>query len=297
MQQHTNAAPDVYQIVTNRIIEHLEAGTIPWQKPWVEAGLPSNLITKKPYRGINVFLLASLDYEKNLFLTWQQIQDCGGKVKKGEKGHVIIFYKKMVKKDQESEEQTEEPKTTSVPLLRYYKVFNIAQCDNLPSSLIPEMNPDLISPLRHCKLIMDTMPNPPRIQHKEAKAYYVPDEDYINMPKLNKFKTSEAYYGVLFHELIHSTGHSSRLNRKEVTGKIEFGTKEYSLEELTGEIGAAFLKSFTGIVDDEHTNSAAYIKGWLTVLQNDKRFIFYASSRAQLAVDYIFATIEEKASS
>ncbi len=292
MQQQTTTAPDVYQMVTDRIIELLEAGTVPWKKPWVGAGLPCNVISRKFYKGINVFLLASLDYEKNLFLTWQQVQECKGKVKKGEKGHVIIFYKKLIKET--DQEQPDAPQPKQVPLLRYYKVFNVAQCENLPESIVPVLEPDLISPLRQCEELMGGIPNPPRIQHKGAEAYYQPDEDYINMPKLNKFSSSESYYGVLFHELIHSTGHQSRLNRKEVSGKIEYGSEGYSLEELTGEIGAAYLKSFTGIVDDSLTNSAAYISGWLKVLKNDKRFIFYASSRAQHAVDYILNRIDNK---
>ncbi len=284
MQLQTSTAIDVYQIVTDRIVELLEAGTVPWKKPWAETGLPENLITHKPYRGINVFLLSSLDYEKNLFLTWQQVQEIGGKVTKGEKGHIIIFYKKLVKENGESGEA---PKEKQVPLLRYYKVFNVAQCENIPISMIPESSAEIILPIHRCEEIIEAIPNPPNIQHKEAKAYYSPEQDYINMPNLNKFKKSEDYYGVLFHELIHSTGHKSRLNRKEVTGKILFGTKDYSIEELTGEIGAAFLKSFAGIIDDNLKNSAAYIDGWLKVLKNDKRFIFYASSRAQQAVDYI----------
>lgn len=287
MQQQTSTTIDVYQTVTDRIIELLEAGTVPWKKPWTEAGLPANLITRNPYKGINVFLLSSLDYEKNLFLTWQQVQEIGGKVTKGEKGHLIIFYKKLVKENGEGSEAGETPKEKQVSLLRYYKVFNVAQCQNIPLEMIPENSAEIILPIHRCEEIIKAIPNPPNIQHKEAKAYYAPVEDYINMPKLNKFKKSEDYYGVLFHELIHSTGHKSRLNRKEVTGNIEFGTKDYSMEELTGEIGAAFLKSFAGIVDDNLKNSAAYIDGWLKVLKNDKRFIFYASSRAQQAVDYI----------
>ena len=294
MSEQTTTTFDVYQIVTDRIIELLEAGTTPWKKPWVDAGLPCNLITRKPSRGINVFLLSSLEYEKNLFLTWQQVQECGGKVLKGEKGHVIIFYKKLVKENDETEDSGESHKTKQVSLLRYYKVFNIAQCENIPESLIPEIGSKLLHPLQQCEEIMKHVPNPSRIQHKESEAYYHPELDYINMPRLKNFKSSEGYYGTLFHELIHSTGHKSRLNRKEVSGKIEFGTKDYSLEELTGEIGAAYLKSFAGIVDDDLKNSAAYINGWLEVLKKDKRFIFYASSRAQHAVDYILNRIENK---
>ena len=131
------------------------------------------------------------------------------------------------------------------------------------------------------------MPNPPRIQFKGREAYYHPKEDYINLPPFKSFISTDAYYSVLFHELIHSTGNEQRLNRKEVAEKIVFGSEDYSLEELTAEIGACFLKSFSGIPGNDMSQNAAYIQNWLTVLRNDKRFILKASSRAQKATEYI----------
>ena len=138
------------------------------------------------------------------------------------------------------------------------------------------------------------MPLCPKITNKGDEAFYDPIEDIVQLPAKKQFKKKEGYYATLMHELVHSTGHQSRLNRKEVTGKIEYGTENYSIEELTGEIGAAYLKSFAGIVDDDHQNSASYISGWLKVLKNNNHFIFYASSRAQRAVDFILNRNEVK---
>jgi antirestriction protein ArdC len=131
------------------------------------------------------------------------------------------------------------------------------------------------------------MKDAPKIVHKHQEAYYSPKDDYINMPKIKSFVSSESYYGTLFHELIHSTGHESRLNRKEVAQNPAFGSEMYSLEELVAEIGGCYLKSYTGIPIEELQNSAAYIKGWLDVFKGDRRFIMKASSRSQLAVEYV----------
>ncbi|MFP5041628.1 ArdC family protein [Parasediminibacterium sp. JCM 36343] len=287
---------DAYQAVTDRIIELLEAGTVPWQKPWVEAGLPCNAESRKPYNGINVFLLACLGYEKNLFLTWQQIQQSGGKVKRGEKGHIIVFYKKIQKKDEgkENEDANETKKSKTKGFLRYYKVFNVAQCDNLPEKFTIEAMAEPFSPIEQCESVINAMPQCPKITVKGEKAFYDPLADSIQMPTKKLFPKPESYYATLYHELVHSTGHQSRLNRKEVAEKIDFGSESYSLEELVGEIGAAYLQSFTGIVNDSHKNSAAYISSWLEVLKKDKHFIFTASRRAQHAVDFILNRIEAK---
>ena len=272
---------DVYSIVTSRIITQLEAGTVPWQKPWTNAGMPQNLITHNPYRGINTWMLSSLGYEKNLFLTWHQIQELGASVNRGEKAHMVVFWKTL-QKDTEAPED----KPKKIPLLRYYWVFNVAQCAKIPEALIPVIErPN--APIQSCEDIIKSMPLCPKIQHKDHEAYYHPIADFINMPKRKLFVNSEAYYGVLFHELTHSTGHSSRLNRKELVGSTGFGSEPYSMEELTAEIGACFLKSHTGIITEDLVNSSAYIKGWLEQLKGDKRFIFLASSAAQKAVDFI----------
>jgi antirestriction protein ArdC len=282
---------DVYEMVNNRIIDLLTAGTVPWQKPWTEAGVPMNLVSKRPYRGINLWLLLSLNYERNLFLTWDQLKKVGGSVNKDEHGHIVVFWKN-VKKQPEGADGNGNPKT--VPMLRYYKVFNISQCRDVPLDLVPELVKDEVSPIDECEAVIANMPNCPMIKHKEQKAFYHIVEDYINMPKKKSFKTIEAYYSTFFHELVHSTGAEKRLGRKTITEMAEFGSEPYSIEELIAELGAAYLCSFTGILDKELQNSVAYINGWLEKLRGDKRFIVSASGQAQRAVDLILGRKENE---
>jgi len=270
---------DVYSIVTDRIIEQLEHQIIPWRKPWTDAGHPQNLLTKRPYTGINTWMLASLGYAQNYFLTWRQLKAVGGSVLKGETGHVVVFWKKL------PQEQSEEEKPKLI--LRYYKVFNIAQCDHLPEVLTIPYLPHTISQIGACDEIIEHMPNCPLIKHKKQQAFYDLTNDCINLPKQGLFSSAESYYCTLFHELIHSTGHKSRLNRKEIVEPNKFGSDLYSIEELTAEIGACYLNSVAGIVNKEFDNSVAYIQGWIDVLRNDKKLILYASGQAQKATDYI----------
>jgi antirestriction protein ArdC len=291
-QNTTSAKLDVYEMVTNRIIELLEAGTVPWQKPWTEAGVPMNLISKRPYRGINLWLLLSLNYERNLFLTWDQLKKIGGSVNKDQHGHIVVFWKNVKKQPEELDGQGN-PKT--VPMLRYYKVFNIEQCRDIPMDLIPKLIKGEIEPILECEAIINTMPDCPVIKHKENKAFYHIVEDYINMPKKKSFKYMEAYYSTFFHELVHSTGAEKRLGRKSITEMHEFGSEPYSIEELIAELGAAYLNSFTGILEKGIENSVAYLQGWLEKLKNDKRFIISASGQAQKAVDFILGRKENEA--
>ncbi|MEO8886655.1 MAG: zincin-like metallopeptidase domain-containing protein [Mucilaginibacter sp.] len=274
---------DVYQIITNRIVEQLEQQVVPWRKPWTEAGHPQNLLTKLPYRGINTWMLASLGYAQNYFLTMKQVNAVGGSVRKGEKGHLLVFWKKLPEEQPKDGQEEQRPKS----VLRYYYVFNIAQCDHLPEVFSIPYPVHSISQIGACEEIIERMPNCPVIKHGKNAAYYDPTKDYINMPKQGSFATSESYYCTLFHELIHCTGHQSRLNRKEIAETNKYGSEKYGIEELTAEIGACYLNSIAGIVNKEFDNSVAYIKGWIDLLNNDKRVIVYASGQAQKATDYI----------
>lgn len=277
----TKKSLDVYAIVTDRIIEHLEKGVVPWRKPWTEAGLPKNLITGKQYRGINVWLLASLNYEQNYFLTFKQAKELGGSVKKGEKSQEVIFWKQIEREKRETGE------TERIPFLRYYNVFNIAQCEGIPKEKLPQVIERKNDPIKSCEEIIEKMPKRPEIRHKEHRAYYHPVNDYVNMPKAETFIDSGSYYGALFHELVHCTGHKERLCRKEITERNTFGSKPYAIEELTAEMGSCYLKSYAGIPIENLDNSAAYIQGWLEKLKKDKKFIVYASAQAQKATDFI----------
>jgi len=284
--ESTSPTRDVFALVTDRIIDQLEKGTVPWKKPWTSAGMPTNLITGNAYRGVNVWLLNSLEYEHNLFLTFNQAKDLGGSVRKDEKAHLVVFWKWL---DQKSESPiiTGRP-IKKVPFLRYYYVFNIAQCTNLPEDCIPLEEPARKNnPIQLCEEIVEMMPHLPDIRHRGDEAYYQPLFDFINMPPMERFLNSETYYSTLFHELIHSTGHHSRLNRKELQTATPNDFEAYSLEELTAEIGACYLSSYAGIDGWDFGNHVAYIEGWLKRLKSDRKCIVYASAQAQRATDYI----------
>ncbi len=271
---------DVYAVVTNRIIELLEQGVVPWKKMWSESGQPQNMVTQKPYHGVNVLLLNSLNFPTNFFLTFRQITELGAKVRRDEKGIPIIFWKWIdIKNESEDEEKRK-------PLLRYYHVFNVSQCEEIPVNRIPIVSKPL-EPIHECEVIVQNMPNRPVIRVTSEDPYYHLVEDFINMRDMSDFVAIEDYYDVLFHELAHSTGHASRLNRKEIVEHSKFGSMPYSIEELTAEMTSCFLKSHAGIPESTIENSASYIQSWLKVLKSDRKFIVYASAQAQRAADYI----------
>lgn len=281
MEKSNQVKPhSVYDLVTQRIIALLEKGVVPWKKTWSEVGLPQNLISRKYYRGINVLLLSSLNFQQNYFLTYRQASELGGTVRKGERGNIVVFSKWTEENGIDKEEKVKRH------FLRYHTVFNIAQCDGIQVEQAPiTTKPN--DPIGECERIIERMPLCPPIRFIKDHPYYNPVLDYINMPELDKFDNSESYYETLFHELTHSTGHQTRLNRDEVTNNKKFGSIMYSMEELTAEIGCCFLKSMAGFAESVRENNTSYLKGWLKVLRNDKRFIVYASAQAQRAVDYI----------
>lgn len=283
MHEQQEFTKDVYALVTNRIIELLKETMVPWRQPWTDGGLPRNIVSKRPYRGINIMLLNALGYEQNLFLTWKQIKTIGASVKKGEKGQFVVFFKRI----EIAKEVSGKQEVSHKYVLRYYKVFNVAQCTNIPEAFFPAPTVQEHDPIWQCEKVLEGMPNCPPIQHKKNIAYYDPQADLINMPKFKSFELSEEYYGTLFHELIHSTGHKSRVGRKEVFDNPAYGTAPYSIEELVAEMGACYLRSHVGIPIERLKNSAAYIKNWLEVFEHDVRFVIKAASRAQEAVEYI----------
>ena len=232
---------------------------------------------------MNFLLLNTLAYPQNEFLTFKQVQDLGGRVIKGEKAHLVALW---VWIEEDATKRKQEVKGRKIPLLRYYFVFNVSQCSGLPVRAVP-LEPKPNDPIEKCEGIVASMPNCPKILHNENEAYYHVWADFINMPKMQMFESSQGYYATLFHELIHSTGHESRLNRKELMEQTKFGSELYSIEELTAEIGSCYLTSFAGIAMNGLTNSVAYLQGWLDRLKNDKRLIIYASAHAQKAVDHV----------
>lgn len=275
---HQTARKDVYQIVTNKIIEQLQKGTVPWRQPWTDAGLPRNLLTGRPYKGINLILLAAHGYAQNVFLTYNQVnKELNGKVKKGEEGHIVVYWDV---KEKDVEGSNEKGKSV---VLKYYTVFNVDQCEGLNIDAVPA---NTFEPIHTAENILQDMHIQPEIRMKENRAFYEPLKDYINMPKPERFESNTAYYSTLFHELIHWTGHHSRLARPDLIQMSEFGSPEYSNEELTAEIGSAFLQALCGI-ENQQEQSASYIEGWLKRLKSDKRCLFTASSNAQRAVEFI----------
>ena len=270
---------DVYQVVTDRIIRLLEAGTVPWRKPW-KGGLeaPRNFVSRKAYRGINVFVLHAAGYASPFWLTFAQVKSLNGCVKKGEHSWPVVFWK--ILEDQENGE------TKKIPFLRYHSVFNVAQCDGItvPASRKIEVT---FTPIEKCEQIVIGMPKAPPIEHGGDCACYHPREDKVRMPQTASFESPERYYHTLFHELTHATGHVSRLNRKEITGPIEFGSDPYSREELVAEMGAAFLSGNCQIESVTIEHSASYIQNWLERLKDDRKLVVQAAALAQRAADFI----------
>lgn len=277
---------NVQEIVTNKIMAELEKGIIPWQQPWKSAGMPRNFVTQKAYKGINVFLLGMMGYPEPYFLTFNQVNDLGGSVKSGEKASLVIFWNWVKKEDKHGHEE-------EYPVLRYYKVFNITQTRGIEYEPAISQR-DGFQKLEECERIIEQYQNGPYILHVNQNAYYNKNEDYINMPLKESFINPEGYYSILFHEMIHSTGHANRLNREGVSERHVFGDEEYSKEELIAEMGSAILCAHAGIWPVTLKNSAAYIQNWLTALNNDKRLVILAAANAQKAVDHITPDITDR---
>lgn len=287
-ERKENVKKDVYKIITDRILHELEKGTIPWKRPFKSAGgMQRNLITKKKYRGINVFLLLVQNYESPYWLTYKQAQELKGSVRKGEKGTLVIFWNWIEK----IEDETEAPE--KIPFIRYYTVFNLAQTEGIEvkeGSACAECNEKakiIFNPITSCEIIINTMPKRPQILYGKRSACYIPGLDRVEMPNQTIFLSVEDYYSTLFHELGHATGHNDRLCRKEVMEKKRFGSMEYGKEELIAEMTSAFLCGHAGIESSTIENQAAYIDGWRKAIKKDSKIIVLAAAQAQKAADYI----------
>jgi len=275
---------DSYQLVTDRIIDKLKSDTVPW-KHFASSPLaqPKNLVSKRPYRGINHFLLSGSKYRSEFWLTYKQAQDLGGNVKRGEKASLVVFWKFLEVEDHETGE------IKQIPFLRHYHVFNVEQCEGIDYAKLTEQAERTSDPIESAERIVAGMPNRPRLVIDQTpKAYYSPGEDFVHMTERSACVSDFAYYDTLFHELTHATGHKSRLDRMEHdTAWHRFGSKPYANEELVAEMGAAMLCSEAGIFQETEENSAAYIANWLTKLENDNRLVVHAAAKAQKAADYI----------
>jgi antirestriction protein ArdC len=275
--------PNVYEIVTSQILKQLENGVVAWKKPW-HAEPPLNLVSGKPYRGINPFLLAPLGYGSRYWLTFRQAQKLGGNIRKGEHSSLVTFWnvgKEKIIRDANGIDRKSKPF-----LLRFYRVFNVEQTEGIASELgLGNASPRVAS-IDQCEEIVNAMPNPPKREPSD-KAWYRPSTDSVGMPSRDLFNSSEEYYSTLFHELTHSTGHASRVGRDGIEQLNSFGSESYSKEELVAELGAAMLCGVTGISPATIPNSAAYLKAWIDRLRGDSKLLVSAASQAQKAADYI----------
>lgn len=283
---------DVYQLVTDKITAALEAGTVPWHKPWAaRGGMPRNLVTRRPYRGMNLLLLSlGQPYQSPYWLTFKQAKDLGGSVRKGEKSSLVTFWKLNDYRERQDEDGSTaaEVRERRAPILRYYLVFNAEQCEGIPVPPLGGPPPREHERIAACEALVAGMRQRPEIRTDPRQAFYNPALDFIGMPDLGQFETAESYYATLFHELTHSTGHASRLNRPTLAqAPAPFGSPDYSREELVAEFGAAFLCGHAGIFPRVADNSAAYIDDWLRVLKGDRKLLPVAAAQAQRAADFI----------
>ncbi|MDD2837114.1 MAG: zincin-like metallopeptidase domain-containing protein [Methanothrix sp.] len=268
---------DVFEVVTNQMIKQLEEGIIPWRRPW-QACWPTSYATNKEYQGINTLLLQS-NYESPYWVTFRQAQKMGGSIRAGEKGRPIVFVDRIMKEEKNKEG---EMVIKTIHFLKYYTVFNWCQTKGLPKKLPAEReNQQIVSAEELLRR------RGPRIETDIEKAYYCSQSDAIYLPTLDQFESSEDYYAAAFHELTHWTGGAGRLCR-DTLRDYHMGTDVRSQEELTAEMGAAFLCQIAAL-DTSQTlqNSTAYIGSWLKALQNNPKWVLKASKQAREAVEYV----------
>ncbi len=269
---------DLYQQITDRIITELEKGTVPWKKPWSRSSGAISRVTGKPYSVLNQLLLP----QAGEYVTFRQAAEEGHLVKKGEKASAVFFFKFIDAEDKETGEKKQ------IPLLKYYSVFHISQCPSMKPKYAVPVNSDLKPDKKAEQFLHNYIAQSGvTLKRKQSdRAYYSPAQDTIVIPEISQFTDIAEYYSTAYHEAVHSTGHPSRLNR--ISDIANFGSESYSKEELVAELGASYLVNAAGLeTSSSFGNSAAYIKGWLRELKNDKRFIVSAAGKAEKAVAYI----------
>ena len=277
----------VFEVINDRILAALNDGVVPWRKPWAGSAMAPRNIRGRRYSGINAFYLSMLGFTDPRFLTFKQAQALGGRVRKGEKGYPVVFWKFLSLRVPHPDEPAEENVTLEkrVPMLRYYTVFNVSQVDGLNLKPIDTTLPEGANPDARAEAILMgylDREGAPSFDHKGGdKAYYVPAEDAIHLPDRAAFYTTEGYYETTFHEVGHSTGHPTRLNRDH---HGHFGSEQYGREELVAEFTAAFLMGEAGLADmTTIKNMAAYIDSWKRAIADDPRMLVVAAGRAEKA--------------
>lgn len=288
---------NVYQMVADKIIEQMAKGIIPWQRPWTGvADGAVNYVTRKPYSLLNQMLLG----KPGEWLSHKQIEDLGGSIKKGAKGGIVTFYKQIAVTDKGVDEPDTTPDEIAdengrlIPLLRFYHVFHIDDCEGIETKIKGEVKPVEHEPVKEAEdVISGYLKAEPSLKFHNDKpsnrAYFSPTTDEVVVPMMSQYSDVEEYYSTTFHELTHSTLMPSRCDRKaEQAGPMSFGSPEYSREELVAEMGAAMLVNQCGMEGDKaFKNSVAYVQGWSSKLKDDPKAIVWAASRAEKAARYI----------
>ena len=294
----TQSAPvDRYQEITDKVIAALESGLVPWQSP-IGSGnqkFAYNYVSGNEYRGINFFLLNFMrTHIQSAYLTFNQAKALGGKVRKGAKSEKVYFFK-MLYKDTNGKALSDAVaqalkdkgvKLDGTPFLRSTPVFSVEDVEGIVFDL-PAVDTFDHDPVEAAEKFVAAIKNGPAITTATNRAnLYDSVRDIIVMYPRDRYKTVDAYYHTLFHELTHATGHADRLNREDLTELVLPNSPKYAREELTAEMGGAFLCSLTGIEPDID-NTAAYIGSWLQALKNDKMLVYKAAAQAQKALDFL----------
>ena len=279
---------DVYQIVTERILNALTLGEVPWHKPWCSVtGGAFNRVTGRPYSLLNQMLLT----RSGEYASIKQWTKLGGRLRQGEKSEIVVFWKWPEKKVENTGGEVEEKSVErkDKPILRYYHVFHVSQIDGVSPV---DINTHLYDsrPIDRAEKLFDDYCTREGIEVEcelTNEAYYSPIKDIIHIPDIRQYKYAEEYYSTAFHEVVHSTGRMGRLERKGLQ-TVAFGSETYSKEELIAEIGCACLLNHLGIeTDHSFRNSTGYIQGWLNSLQKDRKLVVIAASQAEKAVRFI----------
>jgi len=260
---------DIYKDVTDRLVDLLNEGLLPWRKSW-NVGLPRNYISKKIYNGINYIKLCLDDYPSPYYLTYLQCKELNGYVLKGEKSKKVIFWKPMTVEEELPDGTIKEEQ---FPILRISNIFNISQTSLYRNSCSASTESSIIK----CAELEEKLGKKFIIKRNYNRCYYNATLDYISTPKISDFNSDEDYYSALFHEAAHATGNPKRLKRQ----------LDYAEEELVAEITASFLSAYCGIENKTIRNNAAYISSWLKLLKKDSSFIARISSLSRQATNYI----------
>ena len=303
----TKQYQSICERITQRIIDFLDEGIIPWQKPWRggSANAPRSVSTKKVYRGTNLALLSCAGYNSPWWLTFGQSKKLGGSVRKGEKAFPVHYWK-FPKEEDCKTCQGGQPLceycggsgkyTAKFAQLFSFNIFNASQCDGLPEKYYEEIKQDEelndFSPIEKAENIVNGYESSPKVFHdQQDRNYYNPSADEVHLTKPEQFISDEEYYSTTFHELVHSTGHKDRLAREGVVDSDGFGSHKYSKEELVAEIGSTYLCGIAGIDKDAVIkNSAGYIQSWKRKLEDNKDWIVWAGTRASKSADHILGT-------